>query len=271
MPVPSSGQISMLGIFSEKNEDDYTAANIDGESNISLRGLSVDLVSDTSTGGDIAINTDGWLPTTNTSGQTGSGIGSTPHGMEEFRGYDHDHVATNTTATITSGYAHYITSGPRGSTRIQFSKGYVGPAPAPTLSAPPSGSISNSNIILTGGTLGVITSFAQYTVGPGGAIYIRLMVYNTSASANSGFTNVVLTQTALSNTLTLARTSAFSFAHDSSTNHRTWTWYYHPTTTGYSNTVYGSVSASGFTSKLFGDYNTGSGTDSNPRTTAVFS
>ena len=195
-----------------------------------------------------------------------SGSGNTID-MDDFAGAS----ATNTTATITSGYMHDIGSGPRGVTRIQFSKGYVGPAPSPGLSAPASGSISDSNIILSGGTLGVITSLAHYTVGPAGAVYFRLIIYNTSASANSGFTNMVLTQTALSNSLTLARTSAYSFAHDSSANTRTWLWYYHPTTSGYSNTVYGSVSASGFTSKLFGDANTGSGTDANPRTTAVFS
>tara|TARA_Y100001972_G_scaffold99222_1_gene123024 strand:- start:1224 stop:1910 length:687 start_codon:yes stop_codon:yes gene_type:complete len=193
-----------------------------------------------------------------------SGSGNTID-MDDFAG------ASANTATITSGYMHDIGSGPRGVTRIQFSKGYIGPKPSPALSAPPSGSISGSNIVVSGTTLGVINSLAQYTVGPAGAIYIRLIVYNTGASANSGFTNMVLTQTALSNTLTLARTSAYSFAHSSATNQRTWTWYYHPTTSGYSSTVYGSVNASGFTSKLFGDANTGSGTDANPRTTAVFS
>lgn len=195
-----------------------------------------------------------------------SGSGNTID-MDDFA----NAVATNTTATITSGYMHNVGSGPRGGTRIQFSKGYVGPAPSPGLSAPASGSISDSNIILSGGTLGVITSLAHYTVGPAGAIYIRLIIYNTSASANSGFTNMVLTKTNTSATVTLGRTAASSFAHDSSANTRTWTWYYHPTTSGYSNTTSGSVGVSGFTSKLFGDASTGSGTDANPRTTAVFS
>tara|TARA_R100001510_G_scaffold57053_1_gene63954 strand:- start:31 stop:717 length:687 start_codon:yes stop_codon:yes gene_type:complete len=193
-----------------------------------------------------------------------SGSGSTID-MDDFAG------ASANTATITSGYMHHIGSGPRGGTRIQFSKGYVGPAPSPGLSAPASGSISGSNIVVSGTSLGVITSLAHYTVGPAGAIYIRLITYNTGASANSGFTNMVLTKTNTSATVTLARTAASSFAHDSSANTRTWTWYYHPTTSGYSNTTSGSVSVSGFTSKLFGDASTGSGTDANPRTTAVFS
>tara|TARA_B100000900_G_C20553752_1_gene705880 strand:- start:607 stop:1407 length:801 start_codon:yes stop_codon:yes gene_type:complete len=266
MAVPSSGSVSMLGIFSEKNEDDYGAANIDGENGISLRGLSSNSYGDTASGGNINLNT-GYA----SSASGGANLVNAPYAISEFRGYDHDAVVTNTTATITSGYTHALIAGPRGGNRYVFSKGYVGPSPTPTVSAPPSGSISNSNIILTGGTLGVITSLAHYTVGPGGSVYIRLIIYNTSASANSGFTNMVLTQTALSNTLTLSRTSAFSFAHSSSNNTRTWLWYYTPTTSGYSNTVYQSVTQSGFTSKLFGDLNTGTGTDSNPRTTAVFS
>ena len=44
MPVPNANatpaeEISMIGVFSEKNEDDYTADNPE-ESNISLKGLS---------------------------------------------------------------------------------------------------------------------------------------------------------------------------------------------------------------------------------------
>ena len=39
MAVPSSGEISMVGIFSEKNESDYTAMYPE-ENHISLRGLS---------------------------------------------------------------------------------------------------------------------------------------------------------------------------------------------------------------------------------------
>ena len=98
-------------------------------------------------------------------------------------------------------------------------------------------------------------------------------MYNLSsgATSNAGFTNMVLTKTNTSATVTLARTSAYSFNYSSSTSKRTWTWYYHPTTSGYSDTTSGSVSVSGFTSKLFGDASTGSGTDANPRTTAVFS
>lgn len=96
MAVPSSGSLSMRGIFSEKNEDDYSAANMDGETNLSLRGLSSDSHDDTGSGGNINNNSDGWLAPTNTSNpaQDGSNIGSAPFKMSEFYGYDHDHVAT---------------------------------------------------------------------------------------------------------------------------------------------------------------------------------
>ena len=96
MAVPSSGSLSLKGIANEKNVDDYTDTDTEVESNISLKGLSVDGTVDFGAGTpvstDININTDGWLATTNTSGQTGANIGNTPYSMSEFYGYDHDHV-----------------------------------------------------------------------------------------------------------------------------------------------------------------------------------
>ena len=40
MKVSSSGELRILGIFSEINENDYSALNQDGTNNISLTGLS---------------------------------------------------------------------------------------------------------------------------------------------------------------------------------------------------------------------------------------
>ena len=77
MAVPSSGQLSLVGIFSEVNEDDYTSMNPDGEQP-SLRMAS--------TGGsppNQAINT-------NSSSYPNS---SAPFQMSEFYGYDHDAAA----------------------------------------------------------------------------------------------------------------------------------------------------------------------------------
>ena len=85
MAVPASGNaITMRGIFSEKNENDYSAQNLDGESNISLRGLSSNSHSDTSTGGNINLATDS---AANAPNQTA------PYSMSEFYGYDHDAVS----------------------------------------------------------------------------------------------------------------------------------------------------------------------------------
>jgi len=77
MAVPSSGQISILGIWSEINEDDYTAMNQDGENNISLTSLS--------TGGSQASHD---INTNNAS--TDRPDESTPHAMSEFYAYNHD-------------------------------------------------------------------------------------------------------------------------------------------------------------------------------------
>ena len=76
--VPSDdNEISMIGIFSEKNEDDYTADNPE-EFNISLKGLSVNGQND-SDGGNIDINAN----STNKPDQLA------PHGINEFSEYLH--------------------------------------------------------------------------------------------------------------------------------------------------------------------------------------
>ena len=106
MAVPSSGNsLSMRGIFSEKNENDYTAANMDGESNLSLRGLSSNSHDDTSTGGNINLNAN----STNKPDQ------SAPHSMSEFYGYDHDAApafswGTPGSITTNAGTIYNVTS-----------------------------------------------------------------------------------------------------------------------------------------------------------------
>ena len=82
MAVPSSGQLNLKGIFSEKNENDYTAQNLDGEDNLSLRGLS-DSTNNDSSGGNINVNTAN-NPLSNRPNL------SAPHSMSEFYSYDHD-------------------------------------------------------------------------------------------------------------------------------------------------------------------------------------
>jgi len=99
MAVPISGAISLLKIFSEKNESDYTANNADGENTFSLLGLSNDSNND-STGGNINLNSiSNALPD-----QVSS------HKMSEFYGYDHDlnDGAYTFTARIKSGKYNHI-------------------------------------------------------------------------------------------------------------------------------------------------------------------
>lgn len=79
MAVPGSGELSLLKIWSEKNEDDYTSNNADGESGFSLRGVSSNSHNDSS-GGNITLNVHSPnLPD-----------GNATHAMSEFYAYDHD-------------------------------------------------------------------------------------------------------------------------------------------------------------------------------------
>ena len=81
MAVPGSGTLSLLSIWSEKNENDYTSANTDGEDSFSLRGVSSDSHADSS-GGNINLKGSG--------GGNGVQAQAAPYSMSEFYGYDHD-------------------------------------------------------------------------------------------------------------------------------------------------------------------------------------
>ena len=91
MAVPSSGGITLVGIFSEKNEDDYGAMFAE-ENNISLAGLSRDNIDD-SDGGEININ----------QSSTSKPDDQPPFKMSEFYGYDHDAAGT----TFSSMYSSF--------------------------------------------------------------------------------------------------------------------------------------------------------------------
>lgn len=86
MAVPSSGQLTMVGIYSEKNEDDYSAMTQE-DNNISLRGLSSNSHND-SDGGNMTLNTAN-NPSSNRPDQ------NAPHLMSEFYAYDHDAVKSD--------------------------------------------------------------------------------------------------------------------------------------------------------------------------------
>ena len=77
MAVPSSGAISLGGIYSELDAGDYTELNDEGET-VSLQGASTGNISTINTNNASADRPDG----------------STPHAMSEFYSYDHSAAAS---------------------------------------------------------------------------------------------------------------------------------------------------------------------------------
>ena len=96
MAVPSSGTITLVGIFSEKNESDYDAMFAE-ENNISLAGLSRDNIDD-SDGGEININQN----------STSKPNDSPPFKMSEFYGYDHDAASSTSFSSMYSSFSQAI-------------------------------------------------------------------------------------------------------------------------------------------------------------------
>ena len=93
MTVPSSGELKMLGIFSEVNEGDYSALNQDGTDNISLANLSTGTFGTINTANDASDRPDG----------------SVPHSMSEF--YNYDHGATSLSTGLTDAlYTENVSS-----------------------------------------------------------------------------------------------------------------------------------------------------------------
>ena len=96
MAVPSSGEITLVGIFSEKNESDYGAMFAE-ENNISLAGLSRDNIDD-SDGGEININ----------QSSTSKPDDQPPFKMSEFYGYDHDASPSTSFSSMYSSFSQAI-------------------------------------------------------------------------------------------------------------------------------------------------------------------
>lgn len=266
MAVPSSGSISMQGIFSEKNEDDYDAANIDGETGLSLRGLSSNSYSDTSSGGNINLNT---AYASTASG--GANLVNSPYAMSEFRGYNHDEVTVDTSFQIKSGYTHHQTTlgGRRGGVVNRFSKGYNGTNPGGSASTPPAGAIDSATNIGVSSVIGTVTAAFHRSLGPGGQGRVNISI-NAGSDSNSGFTTASFSQTALSNSASLNRTDA---GYTYSNGVRAWSWSIQTSDSNYSDWHYNTATTNtgGFTSKIFGDANSGTGTDANFRTTITLS
>jgi len=187
MAVPSSGSISMKGIFSEKNEDDYTAANMDGESNLSLRGLSSNSHDDTSTGGNINLNAN-FADTAD----GGADLDDAPYGMSEFYGYDHDYVA-ETVLHSTSFQPEKFTHQFPYQSLYHFS-GVVGQyGNYPTTTA--RGSFNSDGNFALGGQTGVaLGHFYNYNITnnttTGTRIQLLFSCTSSTSFANSGWTKL---------------------------------------------------------------------------------
>ena len=106
-------------------------------------------------------------------------------------------------------------------------------------------------------------------MGPGGQTRVVISI-NAGSDSNSGFTTASFTQTALSNSASLNRTDA---AYSYNSGVRTWTWSIQTSASNYTDWNYNTVTTNtgGFTSKIFGDANSGTGTDANFRTTITLS
>ena len=103
MAVPGSGEIKMVGIFSEKNEDDYDAENIDGETDLSLRGLCSNSHNDTGSAGNIPLNAN-FADTAD----GGANLTVAPFAMSEMRNYNHTFVAALHTTTFQPQFRQWL-------------------------------------------------------------------------------------------------------------------------------------------------------------------
>lgn len=104
MVCPSSGEISLLGIAREKQNDDYTntTALTGGQGNtpgsISLESCAT---SGSNHGPQVV------MEATNTSSPSYPN-GTTPHAMSEFYSYDHDYAASTTSYRTDSDFKYNI-------------------------------------------------------------------------------------------------------------------------------------------------------------------
>lgn len=169
MAVPSSGEITLVGIFSEKNENDYSAFNTDGETDFSLRGLSDDGEDDSLSLGGINLN----------GANTGQDQ-TVPHAMSEFYSYDHN------LTTFTSVYSNFSISAFAGSAPT------VSPLKTLVVNSGTGAFTVDLQVVAATGTLAVAVS----SIGDPG----------TSGTANSG-TGFVNEGTQLSHTPTSWGTS----------------------------------------------------------------
>lgn len=158
MAVPNSGELSMIALFAEIDDDDYTSsAQAD---NVSLKELS-----------------DGTIATINTN--NGSGYrpnGSAPHSMSEFYAYNHTNNNTTSWSSVPGDFSMSVSglssvtanktiqlTNASGDTTIQCSSDEAGGflrVAASTSSTPSSGHAATATITVPDGNF--VTIFLQF-------------------------------------------------------------------------------------------------------------
>lgn len=226
MAVPSSGALSLLGIKREVTDGNYNGSG--SHTNISLRATSL------------------------------SAGKSAPDGFNEFQGY----TSINTSFTVKSGYGHdsvTTSGGRRGNvTRYRFNEGYNGFTDSTNSISPPSGAVTNgTNVGISSGILGTgtVLIMAHKSGGINGLHRITFKI-SASSDSNSGFTQLAFANSTLSTSNTLQRSAAnYTYA----SGYRQWQWAISAGPTGW---YYLTNGSSGYSSKIFGDASSGTGTDS---------
>ena len=203
MAVPSSGEITLDGIFTEKNESDYDAMFAE-ENIISLAGLSRDNIDD-SDGGEININQN----------STSKPNDSPPFQMSEFYGYDHDAASSTSFSSMYSSFSQAILTTTAAAYSLVKTFVVVNGSGALTISigsiAPNSGTLSvaasSTGDPGTSGTAnsgtGWVTEASTLSHTPtlwsqsGTTIYLRFRV-NPAPSANSDARTVTISNNGVS-------------------------------------------------------------------------
>lgn len=192
MAVPGSGQLSLLGIKNELDEDDYSAG--ESYSNVSLTNLSD--------------GTDGTINTNNDAADRPDG--SAPHTMSEFYSYNHTAASSNTSFSNTiadfdlqvnintTGYSSlktFTVNNPSGNLTHQFSLtnayGTVGIAMSKTGDPGNSGTSNSGTGYVNQGSTCTLSGTGVWSANQ--TIYVRYRLIAHSGAAGdqctSTFTN----------------------------------------------------------------------------------
>ena len=180
MAVPSSGALSLLGIYNEVAADNYSSGT--SRTNVSLKSLS-----------------DGTVDTINTANASSDRPdGSAPHSMSEWYAYDHDKVG----ASYTSVFSNFTMSDVPGETVISSAK-------AITIT----GGSGNTTVSIAGGSFGVISvALASSSGGPFSGHATSKSISHSSGTIYAQFKYVVSSPTPFQ---TFTETRAVSISNGS--------------------------------------------------------